>query len=34
VVEFENDIVSAVVESEDRGGGNVKIIVPPLIFRW
>lgn len=34
VVEFENDVVSAVVESEDRGGGNVKIIVPPLIFRW
>ncbi len=34
VVEFENDIVSAVVESEDRGAGNVKIIVPPLIFRW
>lgn len=34
VVEFENDVVSAVVESEDHQGGNVKIIVPPLIFRW
>ena len=34
VIEFEDDIVSAVVESEDRGGGNVKIIVPPLVFRW
>ncbi|MGL5017094.1 MAG: hypothetical protein ACRDBP_03090 [Luteolibacter sp.] len=34
VVEFEEDIVSAVVESEDRGAGNVKIIVPPLVFRW
>jgi hypothetical protein len=34
VVEFENDVVGAVVESEDRGAGNVKIIVPPLVFRW
>ena len=33
-VEFENDIVTAVEESEDRQGGNVRIIVPPLIFRW
>lgn len=34
VVEFENDVVSAVVENEDNQGGNVKIIIPPLIFRW
>lgn len=34
VVEFENDAVAAVEESEDRQGGNVKIIVPPLIFHW
>ncbi len=34
VVEFENDIVSAIVESEDNQGTNVRIIVPPLIFRW
>lgn len=33
-VEFENDIVTAVEESEDNQGGNVKIIIPPLIFRW
>ena len=33
-VEFENDVVTAIEESEDRQGGNVKIIVPPLIFRW
>jgi hypothetical protein len=33
-VEFENDIVSAIEESEDHQGGNVKIIIPPLIFRW
>ena len=33
-VEFENDAVTAVEESEDRQGGNVRIIVPPLFFRW
>lgn len=33
-VEFENDVVTAVEESEDRQGGNVRIIVPPLFFRW
>jgi hypothetical protein len=33
-VEFENDIVTAVEESEDRQGGNVRIIVPPLVFGW
>jgi hypothetical protein len=34
VVEFENDVVTAVEESEDNQGGNVRVIVPPLIFRW
>jgi hypothetical protein len=33
-VEFENDTVTAVEESEDRKGGNVRIIVPPVIFHW
>ncbi|RYD39914.1 MAG: hypothetical protein EOP85_15160 [Verrucomicrobiaceae bacterium] len=33
-VEFENDVVNAVEESEDRVGTNVRIVVPPLIFRW
>lgn len=33
-VEFENDVVTAVEESEDRQGGNVRIVVPPLLFRW
>ena len=33
-VEFENDVVTAVEESEDNQGGNVRIIVPPLIFHW
>ena len=33
-VEFENDVVTAVEESEDHKGGNVRIVVPPLLFRW
>ena len=33
-VEFTDDVVTAVEESEDNQGGNVKLIVPPLIFRW
>ena len=33
-VEFEDDIVSAVEQSEDRRGGSVKIIVPPVVFGW
>ena len=33
-VEFENDVVSAIEESEDHQGGNVRIIVPPLVFHW
>ncbi len=34
-VEFEDDIVTVVEESEDKqGGGNVRIVVPPLIFGW
>lgn len=33
-VEFQDDIVTAVEESENRQGGNVRIIVPPLVFGW
>jgi hypothetical protein len=33
-IEFENDLVTAVEQSEDNQGGNVKIIVPPLVYRW
>lgn len=34
-VEFENDVVTAVEETEDHNrGGNVRIIVPPLVFGW
>lgn len=34
VVEFENNAVTAIEESADSQGGNVRIIVPPLIFHW
>jgi hypothetical protein len=33
-VEFADDIVTAIEESEDNQGGNVRIIVPPVIFGW
>lgn len=33
-VEFKDDIVTAIEESEDRRGGTVKIVVPPLVFGW
>lgn len=33
-IEFKDDIVTAIEESEDRRGGTVKIIVPPLVFGW
>lgn len=34
-VEFENGMVSAVEESEDRQkAGNTRIVVPPLVFGW
>jgi hypothetical protein len=33
-VEFENNIVTAIEESENRGSGSVRIVVPPLVFGW
>lgn len=33
-VEFENNLVTAVEQSEDNQGSNVRIIIPPLIFSW
>jgi hypothetical protein len=33
-VEFENDAVTAIEETENHQGGDVRIIVPPLVFRW
>lgn len=34
VVEFKDDAVTAIEESEDNHGGDVRIIVPPLVFHW
>jgi hypothetical protein len=34
VVEFDDDVVTAIEESENRGGGSVRIIVPPVAFGW
>lgn len=33
-IDFENDLVTAIEQSEDRQGGNVRIVVPPLVFGW
>lgn len=33
-VEFENGIVSAIEESKQDQPGNVRIIVPPIVFGW
>ena len=33
-VEFADNLVTAIEESENRQGGDVRIIVPPLVFRW
>lgn len=34
VVEFEDGLVTAIQETEDSGPGNVRIVVPPLVFGW
>jgi len=34
VVEFANGIVTALEETENNGGGSVRIIVPPLVLNW
>lgn len=34
VVEFEQDVVVALEESENNDGGRVRIVVPPLIVGW
>ena len=33
-VEFADDVVTAVEESENSQGGEARIIVPPLVFHW
>jgi hypothetical protein len=34
LVEFEDGLVTALQEDENSGPGNVRIIVPPLVFGW
>lgn len=34
VVEFEDGLVTALQEDENNGPGNVRIIIPPLVFGW
>jgi hypothetical protein len=34
VVEFEDGLVSALQEDVDNGPGNIRIIIPPLVFGW
>lgn len=34
VVQFVDGLVTELEETEDNGPGNVRIIVPPLVFRW
>jgi len=34
VVEFKDEVVTAIEETESDDGGGVKIIVPPVIFGW
>jgi len=33
-VEFENDVVTAIEETENRSGGDVRIVVAPVVFGW
>ncbi len=34
MVEFEDGLVTALQEDEDNGPGNIRIIIPPLVFGW
>lgn len=34
IIEFEDEVVTAIEQSENRGGGAVKIVVPPVVFVW
>ncbi len=33
-VEFVDNVITAIEESENRRGGNVRIIVPPVMYGW
>lgn len=34
LIEFTDGLVSSIEETEDHKGGNVRIIVPPVLFGW
>jgi hypothetical protein len=34
LVEFKDGLVTALQEDEDNGPGNIRIIIPPLVFGW
>ncbi|MGB6220581.1 hypothetical protein [Haloferula sp.] len=35
VIEFEDDVVTAIEQTEtDEGAGRVKIVIPPVVFAW
>jgi hypothetical protein len=34
VVEFEDDLVTAIEETENRGQAAVRVVVPPIVFGW
>lgn len=33
-VEFKDDVVTAIEERQNNDGGDVRVIVPPLVYRW
>ncbi|WP_018971142.1 hypothetical protein [Rubritalea marina] len=33
-LEFDQDVVTTITTLEDQGAGNVRIVVPPVIFAW
>ena len=33
-VEFVDNVITAIEESENQQGGNVRIIVPPVVYGW
>ena len=35
VIEFEGDVVTAIEQTQvDEGSGNVRVVIPPVVFAW